>query len=624
MFLTKLFNIGIFEDTDPWDARYIRYTNIFSLMLMMANLAISTALYILYGPTLMTIIIFSLMFLFAGILILSSLRQYAIGRLLLALAVPIGVMAISYITKLQNPELVRSYAYFDTRTVLLGGLVIPIVLFPAKKKLYLIIGTVLPGILIVLYNPIHNFLGVGYEEILGTPELGYSVSGIYFGISYFFLVTGLLIFKFNNEKLATKNISLVEGLKSSNLELKDASDTISEQSLALLQSNKELSELVDQRTAELKSSNEELIKHNLELQQFSNTVSHNLRGPVASLLGLSQLFTIDTDDKTRVELVKHIRSSAASLDEVLKDLGKIIDIRNHLFQIKENVRFSEEFEKVKGMLSNQIKENNVQITEDFKHNSLYCIRSYINSILYNLLSNALKYSDSSRPLKIKAMSSLNNGNIILTIEDNGIGIDLDRHRDKLFGMYKRFHDHVEGKGLGLFLTKQQVETLGGKIDVESQPDEGTKFIMSCPMPQEETISEQIFYESDVVTIWFDAVHDISTLVWKRQPSSEEYREGLTKNLEVFRTYKCNGCLADVRKLGMVKKEDLSWFVSNILSEAPDLGMKKFIIVHDSADGKDDKYFEGMRQAVEAHNIFFDHDSFDIEEAKYIIRNKITG
>jgi len=624
MFLTKLFNIGIFEDTDPWDARYIRYTNIFSFMLICANLAISTVLCAIYGPSLMTIIIFSLMFLFGAIIVLSSIRLYSVGRLLLALAVPIGVMAISYITKFQNPELVRSYAFFDTRTVLLGGLVIPIVLFPAKKKIFLIIGTVLPGIFILLYNPIHNILGVGYEEILGTPELGYSISGVYYSISYFFLVTGLLIFKFNNEKLATKNIGLVKGLKLSNRELKHASDTISEQSLALMKSNKELAELVDQRTAELKNSNEELIKHNLELQQFSNTVSHNLRGPVANLLGLSQLFTLDKDEKTKTELIKHIRSSAISLDEVLKDLGKIIDIRNHLFQIKENVSFSQEFDKVRDMLREQIKSSNVSITTEFNHDTLYCIRSYINSILYNLLSNSLKYRDSTRPLEIKVSSRMVDGNVVLAIKDNGIGIDLVKHGDKLFGMYKRFHDHVEGKGLGLFLTKQQVENLGGEINVDSQPGEGTKFTMSCPIPKDKAISEQIFYESDAVTIWFDAVHDISTLVWKRKPTSEEYRDGLTKNLEIFRTYKCNGCLADVRKLGMVSKEDMDWFVNNILSDAPDIGMQKFIVVHDSADGKDDKYFEEMRKAVEAHNIFFDHDSFDMEEAKYIIRNKITG
>jgi signal transduction histidine kinase len=624
MQLRNLFEIGVFEDTDPWDARYIRYSNMFSMMMMLANLVISTALYIAYGPSLMTVIIFSLMFLFGVILLLSSLRLYALSHFLLAIIVPVGVMAISYITKSQNPELVRSYAFFDTRTVLLGGLVVPIVLFPVKKKFFLIIGTLLPGIFILFYDPIHSLLGVGYNQLLGALDLGYRISGVYYAISYSFLVTGLLIFKFGNEKLVTKNIALVDGLQTSNKYLTEASDTIKEQSAALIESNIELSELVDQRTAELKTSNEELIKHNLELQQFSNTVSHNLRGPVANLLGLAHLFELDKDEKTKAELIKHIRSSAMSLDEVLKDLGKIIDIRNHLFQIKENVSFTEEFEKVRAMLSEQIKVSKAQITTKFDHDNLYCIRSYINSILYNLLSNAIKYKHTSRPLEIMVSSKLSAGDIIMEIEDNGIGIDLERYGDKIFGMYKRFHDHVEGKGLGLFLTRQQVENLGGKIEVESTPDIGTKYIMTYPKPQDKIISEQVFYESDAVIIWFDAINNISTLVWKRKPSSDEYRDGITKNLEIFRTYKCHGCLADVRKLGIVGKEDMTWFVNNILSDASEIGMQKFIIVHDSNDGKDDAYFEEMRKSVEAHNIYFDHDSFDMKEAKHIIRNTITN
>ena len=624
MQLRKLFEIGVFEDTNPWDARYIRYSNMFCIMMMLANLIISTALYIAYGPSLMTIIIFSLMFLFGAILLLSSIKMYSVSRFLLAIIVPIGVMAISYITKSQNPELVRSYAFFDTRTVLLGGLVIPIVLFPVKKKIYLVIGTLLPGIFILFYDHIHSLLGVGYNQLLGAPELGYTISGVYYAISYSFLVTGLLIFKFGNEKLVNKNVALVDGLKSSNKHLTEASNTIKEQSAALIESNIELSELVDQRTAELKTSNEELIKHNLELRQFSNTISHNLRGPVANLLGLSQLFELDKDEKTKTELIKHIRSSAISLDEVLKDLGKIIDIRNHLFKIKENVSFTEEFEKVQKMLTDQIKASKAQILTEFDHDNLYGIRSYIDSILYNLLSNAIKYKHAKRPLEIKVSSKLNDGDIILEIEDNGIGIDLEAYGDKVFGMYKRFHDHVEGKGLGLFLTKQQVENLGGKIEVESTPDVGTKFIMSCPKPQDKIISEQVFYESDAVIIWFDAIYNISTLVWKRKPTSDEYRDGLTKNLEIFRTYKCHGCLADVRKLGVVDKEDRIWFVNNILSDANESGMQKFIIVHNSDDGKDDAYFEEIRKSVEAHNIFFDHNSFDMKEAKHIIRNTITN
>jgi signal transduction histidine kinase len=616
----KIFNIGIFEDTDPQEARYIRFTNMFSVMVVVSNLIISSILYSIYGPTLITIVIFLLMFVFGAVLLFSSLKLYFFGRFLLSAMVPIGIMVISYISKTTSPELLTSYSYFDTRTVLLGVLVIPAIVFPVKQKAYLLLGTILPGIFILFYNPIHDFIGIGYEQLLGKPEFGYQMSGVYYSITYIFLVTGLLIFKFSNEKLVTKNLSLLEGLKSTNKKLTKASETIQEQSEILVATNKELTELVDRRTIDLNKSNQELIKHNLELQQFSNTISHNLRGPVANLLGLSELIDLEKNEKEKSDLINHIRTSAKSLDEVLKDLGKIIDIRNHLFHIKENVKFSEVLEKVSAVLKTQIESCEAQITTDFKHDNLYCVRSYLYSIIYNLVSNSLKYRSPKKKCVINLKSELIDGKIEFSVEDNGIGIDMENHGQNLFGMYKRFHGHIDGKGLGLFLTKQQIDALGGKVDVESTPGNGAIFKISCPKAKEEIISEQVFYESDVAVIWFDAVTFTSTTVWKRKPTSDEYKEVLSQNLEVFRTYKCKGCLVDVRKLGHVNAQDRTWFVNNILNDAPEFGIEKFIVVHDRSDGNQNAYYEEMRKAVESLGIFFDHDSFEFDEAKRIIRN----
>jgi signal transduction histidine kinase len=476
---------------------------------------------------------------------------------------------------------------------------LPLVVFSYKEISYIYFGLAISAILMLFFDPIHDLLGVGYKDLLGEPKRGYFISGVYYSMAYLFTVGVFLFFKRSNNKLFRKSVDLITELNESNLNL---------------------SSLVDEKTEKLKASNEELISHNSELQHFSNTVSHNLRGPVANILGLANLFDLDKSENANAELTEHIKSSAESLDNTLKDLNKIIDIRNHLFQIKENVFFSEEFDKVKEVLKGKIKSYDAKISIDFKEDSLYCIRSYMNSIMYNLLSNALKYRDAERTCEINVSTYAENGNLILAIEDNGIGIDLEKYGHQVFGMYKRFHDHIDGKGLGLFLTKQQVESLGGKIILESTPGVGTKFTVTCPMPKIELISEQVYFESDVATIWFDAVNFISTLVWKKEPSSDEYKEALSRNLEIFRTYKCYGCIADVRKLGMVNESDRDWFINNILADAPEIGMQKFIVVHDSNDGKDDEYFEGMREAVESHGIFFDHDSYDMEEAKKVIRS----
>lgn len=90
----------------------------------------------------------------------------------------------------------------------------------------------------------------------------------------------------------------------------------------------------------------------------------------------------------------------------------------------------------------------------------------LQSILYNLLSNAIKYRSPDRNLKVIATSQCLNGNAILEITDNGLGFDTQLHKDKMFKLYTRFHTHVEGRGLGLYLIKAQVEVLHGKIEVE--------------------------------------------------------------------------------------------------------------------------------------------------------------
>ena len=101
--------------------------------------------------------------------------------------------------------------------------------------------------------------------------------------------------------------------------------------------------------------------------------------------------------------------------------------------------------------------------------------------MLNLLTNAIKYRSYERPLKIRITTKNQGDFVVLTFEDNGIGLDLERHRDKMFGLYQKFHDRPNSKGMGLYLIKSQLESLGGSIDVESKVDVGTKFILKFRM-----------------------------------------------------------------------------------------------------------------------------------------------
>jgi signal transduction histidine kinase len=109
-----------------------------------------------------------------------------------------------------------------------------------------------------------------------------------------------------------------------------------------------------------------------------------------------------------------------------------------------------------------------------------CVRSYVQSILYNLVSNAIKYRSPDRPLQIDVHTFPEGGFICLEVKDNGLGIDLEKNQQKMFGMYKRFHKQIPGKGLGLHLVKTQIEAVGGSIAVESEKGKGTTFKVLFP------------------------------------------------------------------------------------------------------------------------------------------------
>ncbi len=105
-------------------------------------------------------------------------------------------------------------------------------------------------------------------------------------------------------------------------------------------------------------------------------------------------------------------------------------------------------------------------------------QTYLESIFLNLVSNALKFHSEQRPLEITIVSeSISDKRTEIKFSDNGIGIDLKRHKEKVFGLYQRFHENSDGKGIGLFLIKSQITALGGTIYVESEVEKGTSYII---------------------------------------------------------------------------------------------------------------------------------------------------
>src|SRR5690606_23368686 len=219
-----------------------------------------------------------------------------------------------------------------------------------------------------------------------------------------------------NQKLTDKNreiehqnqeiLTQTDKLNTSRRKLKDAYQIIEEQRNLLYQQNKNMSlELVEKNEA-LTETNHELIKHNNELRQFSYTVSHNLRGPVASLMGLLKLFQPENLSPDNAEIFHHIETSTQRLDNIIKDLSKIIDIRNDIFQIRQQIDLAYEVQEILSVLNREILSQNVLIHKNIDEGRvIYSVRPMVHSILYNLISNALKYRAPDRRSIIEISSS---------------------------------------------------------------------------------------------------------------------------------------------------------------------------------------------------------------------------
>ncbi|KIA94014.1 PAS domain-containing protein [Flavobacterium sp. KMS] len=223
----------------------------------------------------------------------------------------------------------------------------------------------------------------------------------------------------------------------------------------------------------------ELTQNNKDLKQFSYITSHNLRSPLSNLTGLLNLIEdIPIENEELKEILNGFNKSTHLLNETINDLVKVIIIKDNPSIQKEEVLLNEVFENVFNQLNFQIELYKPIIKLKFEKVTVLNInKAYIESILLNLLTNSIKYRSEDRKLKITISANQIDDSISLIFKDNGIGIDLERNRDKVFGLYQRFHNYPDSKGLGLYLVKSQVETMGGTISIDSEVNKGTSFTL---------------------------------------------------------------------------------------------------------------------------------------------------
>ncbi len=217
-------------------------------------------------------------------------------------------------------------------------------------------------------------------------------------------------------------------------------------------------------------------KQNEKLINFTHIVSHDIRSHTSNLSMILDLFEETNDPVEQSEYFDMLKQSTNKLSDTIFYLNETVAIQSGTKMQKINLNLKSEIEKIIVGINAIIKTNEALIKIDIDESlELKVTQSYFESIIFNLLTNAIKYKSPVRKPIIDISAVKNEDVIQLSIQDNGLGIDLLKNKDKIFGMYKTFHGNPDAVGLGLFMVKNHIESMGGSIDVESEIEKGTTF-----------------------------------------------------------------------------------------------------------------------------------------------------
>jgi PAS domain S-box-containing protein len=222
---------------------------------------------------------------------------------------------------------------------------------------------------------------------------------------------------------------------------------------------------------------------NDELEVFRKIIAHDMRSPVANAIGFARLLEEDKLPTEKVKEVKYLlRKTVESVDTMVRDLNEVIALKSTGREFKTTVVLKDLLRRLVALFSSEIKKINASVTVTIEPDlSISTIKAYLESIIRNLISNALKYHSRSAQVLISVAAVSTEKGIEITVKDNGVGMDMTKISDDIFKMHKRFAPALaEGNGLGLYIVKQQVKLLNGCITVESEPGIGTEFKVFVP------------------------------------------------------------------------------------------------------------------------------------------------
>ena len=231
--------------------------------------------------------------------------------------------------------------------------------------------------------------------------------------------------------------------------------------------------LAEDKAAKLFSLSKDL---NQKLANFTHIVSHNIRSNTSNMSMLIELIEDTSEYSEKKEYFQLLKHSNNKLSETIMHLNETLDLQFTSKKRRTEITVANEINKIVASFETAIRSENIHIEITCDTNlKLSTIPTYFESIMSNLISNAIKYKTTTSIPYIKINAIKEKRKTLITIEDNGIGIDLVKNKDKIFGMYKTFHNNPDSIGLGLFMTKNKVNVLGGTISLESEVNKGSCF-----------------------------------------------------------------------------------------------------------------------------------------------------
>lgn len=238
----------------------------------------------------------------------------------------------------------------------------------------------------------------------------------------------------------------------------------------------ELADKLLEKNYELEVLTNRLTQQNQQLQQFANVLTHNVRSPMGNIVALIDIYKNDPSAENAEFILNQLNKVSTRLMDTVSEFNDLMNIGNVDHKNVQRVSFKRIFEGVKASVANEIYNIGAEVTTNFSQVKVIKYpKVYLESIFQNLLTNALKYSSPQRKPRVHFETFKENGQVALTCSDNGLGIDMEKEGSRLFGFHNTFHENPDAKGVGLFITKTQIESMGGTITATSKVDEGTTF-----------------------------------------------------------------------------------------------------------------------------------------------------